>query len=138
MPIPMSIMHFGKKYFLREKIIQNPSNALNFGLVGENLTIVGLLEEQVYIGDQWRIGEVELMVTEFREPCFKLNIKLNYKGAAKVMLQSTRSGWYLKVLKEGNIFAGSEIEVHSGPKEISIASQSKNLWKKSGQTNFEF
>jgi len=104
--------------------------ALNHGALGENLTISGLLEADVYVGDCWRIGAVELAVVKLREPCFKFNAKLRFNGAAKVMLKNAFSGWYLRVLKPGLINAGDLIEVTPGPREISIAQQNKLLMNK--------
>ena len=96
---------------------------LNHGALGENLTITGLLETEVYIGDRWRIGAVELVVVKLREPCFKFNSKMAFKGAAKAMVKNAYSGWYLRVLTAGSIRAGDLIEVIAGPREISIAHQ---------------
>lgn len=104
--------------------------ALNHGALGENLTITGLLEADVYIGDRWCIGTVELAVVKLREPCFKFNAKLRFNGAAKAMLKNAYSGWYLRVLKPGLITAGDLIEVTPGPREISIAQQNKLLMNK--------
>lgn len=103
---------------------------LNHGALGENLTITGLLEADVYVGDRWRIGTVELAVVKLREPCFKFNAKLRFNGAAKAMLKNAFSGWYLRVLKPGLISAGDLIEVTPGPREISIAQQNKLLMNK--------
>ncbi|CAN1521730.1 6-N-hydroxylaminopurine resistance protein [Burkholderiaceae bacterium] len=96
---------------------------LPHGALGENLTIAGLLEADVYIGDCWRIGTVELAVVKWREPCFKFNAKMAFKGAAKAMVKNAYFGWYLRVLKPGSISAGDLIEVTPGPREISIRSQ---------------
>jgi len=104
--------------------------ALNHGALGENLTISGLLEADVYVGDCWRIGAVELAVVKLREPCFKFNAKLRFNCAAKAMLKNAFSGWYLRVLKPGLINAGDLIEVTPGPREISIAQQNKLLMNK--------
>jgi len=103
---------------------------LNHGELGENLTITGLLEVDVYVGDRWRIGAVELAVVKLRQPCFKFNAKLGFHGAAKAMLKNAFSGWYLRVLQPGVISAGDLIEVTPGPREISIAQQNKLLINK--------
>ena len=65
-----------------------------------------------------------------REPCFKFVAKLNYKGAAKAMIQSGFSGWYLRVNKTGYVAAGAEIKLIAGPRVISIADQNLSLLKK--------
>ena len=100
---------------------------LNYGAIGENFTIAGLLETEVFVGDRLHIGELEFIVVKLREPCFKFNAKLGYRGAAKAMLQSGFSGWYLRVLKTGVLVAGSEILLTPGSREISIAQQNKKL-----------
>lgn len=110
-------------------------NKLQHGGVGENLTVTGLVETEVYAGDRWLAGEVELEVTELREPCFKFNYKMGNKSCAKQMIQRGYSGWYMRVLKVGKIKAGDTITVIPGPREVSIAQQNTNLL---GKSKFEF
>jgi len=100
---------------------------LQYGSMGENFTIEGLVETDVFVGDQLHIGELKFVVVKLREPCFKFNAKLAYKGAAKAMLQSGFSGWYLRVIKTGVLPAGAEITLIPGAKEISIAQQNQKL-----------
>lgn len=91
------------------------------GSFGENLTLRGLLETEVCIGDQHRIGGVILQVTGPRVPCFKLGHKLDSPGILKPFLQSGRSGFYYRVLKEGQISAGDEVEVIGrDPRAVSV------------------
>jgi MOSC domain-containing protein YiiM len=77
---------------------------------GENLTTEGMLENEVFIGDRLRIGTAEFAVTEPRMPCYKLGIRFGRKDIIRRFLQSRRSGFYLTVLKTGEIGAGDEIE----------------------------
>jgi MOSC domain-containing protein YiiM len=100
---------------------------LKHGAIGENFTIEGLLETDVFVGDRLLIGELEFAVVKLREPCFKFNAAVGYKGASKAMLQSCFSGWYLRVLKTGTLTAGSEMTLITGPREISIAQQNQKL-----------
>jgi MOSC domain-containing protein YiiM len=100
---------------------------LNHGAIGENFTIEGLLETEVFVGDQLIIGELEFAVVKLREPCFKFNAAVGYKGASKAMLQSGFSGWYLRVLKTGVLRAGAEITLTPGSRNISIAQQNQKL-----------
>lgn len=100
---------------------------LQHGGIGENFTIEGLVETEVFVGDRFIMGEVEFAVTKLREPCFKFNAAVHYKGASKAMLQSGFSGWYLRVLKTGILTAGSEIIVIPGPRETSISQQNQKL-----------
>ncbi|MBU3609696.1 MOSC domain-containing protein [Polynucleobacter wuianus] len=101
--------------------------SLEYGAIGENFTIEGLLETDVFVGDKLLIGELEFLVVKLREPCFKFNAALGYKGASKAMLQSGFSGWYLRVLKTGVLTAGAKITLVPGPRNTSIAQQNKNL-----------
>lgn len=103
------------------------STSLEYGAIGENFTIEGLLETEVFVGDKLRIGELEFAVVKLREPCFKFNATLGYKGAAKAMLQSGFSGWYLRVLRAGKLAAGEHITLTPGSREVSIAQQNRNL-----------
>ena len=87
---------------------------LPLGAFGENFTIEGLLETEIFVGDQMQIGDLQFTVVKLREPCFKFNAKMGYKGAAKAMLQSGFSGWYLRVNQTGVLSAGAEIQVLPG------------------------
>ena len=104
---------------------------LQYGAFGENFTIEGLTESEVFIGDVWRIGEVELSVVKLREPCYKFNAKLGYKGSVKAMLQSGFCGWYLRVNRSGSLCAGLDIHIQPGSQTTSIASQVAILSKRS-------
>jgi len=81
-----------------------------FGQFGENLTTRGLLEDDVRVGDVLRIGSALLRVTEPRLPCFKLMTKMNNFRFAQPFLASGRTGFYLRVLEEGEVGAGDLIE----------------------------
>jgi MOSC domain-containing protein YiiM len=95
---------------------------LPFGMFGENFTTEGLLENDVYIGDRFRVGNAELVVTEPRMPCGKLAVKFQRSDITKRFLQSRRSGLYFAVLREGLVEAGDAIE-KLGPNgsDISVA-----------------
>ena len=87
-----------------------PEMELPWGMFGENLTTAGLLEDTVHIGDRFRIGTAELMVTVPRIPCFKLAAKFGRTDMVKRFLQSRRSGFYFRVIQEGKAGAGDAIE----------------------------
>jgi MOSC domain-containing protein YiiM len=106
---------------------------IEHGYVGENLTVEGFDESNVWVGDIWKIGTVELQVTKLREPCFKFNARMAYKGSAKAMIQSGRSGWYLQVHEIGQIKAGDIIEVIPGKRTTSIQMQNAFLSRKEKQ-----
>src|SRR5436309_1839213 len=87
-----------------------PEMNLPWGMFGENFTTTGLCETEINIGDTFRIGAAEVMVTEPRMPCYKLGIRFGRTDIIKRFLQSERSGFYLAVLKEGEVGAGDEFE----------------------------
>jgi MOSC domain-containing protein YiiM len=84
---------------------------LPWGIFGENFTTTGLLETEVNIGDKFRIGTAEVMVTQPRMPCYKLGIRFGRADIIKRFLLSERTGFYLSVLKEGEVGAGDEFEL---------------------------
>jgi MOSC domain-containing protein YiiM len=88
-----------------------PEMSLPWGMFGENLTAKGLFEDAVNIGDRFRIGTAELMVTEPRMPCYKLGIRFGRNDIVKRFLASRRSGLYFAVLHEGGVGAGDAIEL---------------------------
>ncbi|HUN69078.1 MAG TPA: MOSC domain-containing protein [Burkholderiales bacterium] len=99
-----------------------PDTEFPWGAFGENLTTEGLLEENVHIGDRFRAGSAEFIVTQPRMPCFKLGIRFNRPDMAKRFLQSARTGFYLAVRKEGDIAAGDPIDlVAEDADRISVA-----------------
>jgi MOSC domain-containing protein YiiM len=86
-----------------------PEIEFQWGMFGENLTTVGLLENEVNIGDRFRIGSVELVVTQPRMPCYKLNVRFGRKDIVKRFLRSRRMGFYFAVEREGEIGAGDSV-----------------------------
>jgi MOSC domain-containing protein YiiM len=87
-----------------------PEAELPWGAFGENFTTEGLLEDEVWIGDRYRVGTTELVVTQPRMPCYKLGIRFDRPDMVKRFLQSRRSGFYLAVEREGEVGAGDAIE----------------------------
>jgi MOSC domain-containing protein YiiM len=90
-----------------------PGMALPWGIFGENLTIEGLLDPEVQIGDRFRVGSAILVVTQPRIPCFRLGIRFGRPALVKRFLHSGRSGFYLAVEAEGEVGAGDAFEVES-------------------------
>lgn len=92
---------------------QLPDQPLPWGAFGENLTVEGSLaeldESAVHIGDRFRVGTAELMVTQPRLPCYKLGIRFGRDDMLKHFLASGRTGFYLSVLREGEVAAGDAI-----------------------------
>jgi len=84
---------------------------LDHGQFGENFTTSGLLENEVRVGDVFRFGGAIVQVTTPREPCGKLDMKMEDPHFKKKFRTSGRSGFYLRVLQEGEVGAGDEIEL---------------------------
>ena len=97
------------------------SPELHAGFVGENLSIEGLLEDQVWLGDQLVVGGCVLRVTEPREPCEKFNAIMGYAQAAKDMMVHSLTGFYLSVEQTGDLQAGQPIDLIPGPRHTSVA-----------------
>src|SRR6266704_2067440 len=99
-----------------------PGVDLPWGMFGENFTTEGLLEDAVYIGDRFRIGETEVMVTEPRMPCYKLGIKFGRADIIKRFLASRRTGFYFAVVREGMVGTGDAIKlIGQEQQDISVA-----------------
>jgi MOSC domain-containing protein YiiM len=93
---------------------------LNHGKMGENLTISGLNEKNIWVGDRLSVGSVQLRVESPRNPCFKFNAVMGFKHAAKMMMQSGYCGFYCSVVQPGFFTAGDKITVTAGDRVISI------------------
>lgn len=91
------------------------------GSLGENLSLQGLTEDQVFIGDTWHFAHVVLRVTEPRQPCSKFNAVMGYDQAGRDMVQSGRCGFYLAVDTPGPLSAGETFVVQAGERAISMA-----------------
>ncbi|MFL5484991.1 MAG: MOSC domain-containing protein [Gemmatimonadaceae bacterium] len=101
---------------------QLPGFPLPWGAFGENLTTDGLAETEVGIGDRLQIGSAEFVVTQPRMPCFKLGIRFDRADMVKRFLRSGRSGFYLRVLKEGDVGVGDTITfTRREPYAVSVA-----------------
>ena len=107
--------HYG---YWREEL---PGSELPWGVFGENLTVEGLVEAEVRVGDVLRIGSAELVVTQPRLPCYKLNARFKRPDMVKRFLRSRRTGFYLAVVKEGHLAAGDAVElVATDPSAIRV------------------
>ena len=99
-----------------------PGVELPWGMFGENLTTEGLLEGAVAIGDRFRIGSAQVVVTEPRMPCYKLGLRFRRDDVIKRFLASRRTGFYLAVLNEGEVEAGDRVErLSRDPHGVTVA-----------------
>ncbi len=86
-----------------------PDSPLSYGNFGENLTVDGLSEDDIHIGDRFRVGTVLLQVTQPRMPCFKLALRFGRPDMVKLFWKSNRSGIYFSIEEEGELAAGDEV-----------------------------
>ena len=84
---------------------------LAYGGFGENFTTEGLAEASVSIGDRFRVGTAEVVVTEPRMPCYKLGVRFGRSDIIKRFLASGRTGFYFSVAREGEVGAGDRVEL---------------------------
>jgi len=95
---------------------------LAYGQFGENFTIEGMSDDEVCIGDRYRIGQGVFEVTQPRVTCYRVGIRMNEPRMAALLTSSGRPGFYFRVLQEGEVEAGDEIvKVADGPERMTIA-----------------
>ena len=85
------------------------------GGVGENLTVAGIREADLCVGDVHRIGSATLQVCQPRQPCFKFALRFNDNRLPKAMVRNGRAGWYYRVIEPGTIAAGDRVEAIERP-----------------------
>ena len=88
-----------------------PAMPLPWGMFGENLTAEWMREDRLHIGDRFRVGSAEVVVTQPRLPCYKLGIKFRRQDIIKRFLASGRTGFYLAVVREGTVESGDTVEL---------------------------
>ncbi|MDE2401242.1 MAG: MOSC domain-containing protein [Burkholderiales bacterium] len=96
-------------------------DVLPHGMLGENLTLTGLLESDAYVGDVLKFPDCTLAISEPRSPCYKFAAIMGFNQAVKLMGQSGYCGFYLAVRVPGTIAAGDTYELIPGPREVGIA-----------------
>ncbi len=97
-------------------------NDFVFGQFGENFTVDGLPDEEVCIGDQYRIGSALFEVTQPRVTCYRVGIRMNEPQMPALLVSHRKPGFYLRVLQEGEVAAGDEIvKVADGPERMTVA-----------------
>jgi ferredoxin-NADP reductase/MOSC domain-containing protein YiiM len=95
---------------------------LGYGQFGENLTVDGLLDDEVCIGDRYRIGEAEFEVTQPRVTCYRVGMRFGAPELAALLVSHHRPGFYMRVVREGRVQAGDRIvRTGTGPGELSVA-----------------
>jgi ferredoxin-NADP reductase/MOSC domain-containing protein YiiM len=110
----MDSYHYWKRFLGRSDF--------TFGQFGENFTIEGLLDNEVCIGDRYRIGDAIFEVTQPRVTCYRVGIRMNEPRMAALLVSHRRPGFYFRVLQEGEVGAGDDIvRITDGPEQISVA-----------------
>lgn len=117
---PMSHYSFWKKNIALE---------ISPGAFGENLTVDGLIEIEICIGDIFRIGEAEVQCSQPRQPCHKLNKIFNDPEMGKRIHETGFSGWYMRVIKQGWVEPGAEMEiVQKDPAGLSVSEANQLMY----------
>jgi ferredoxin-NADP reductase/MOSC domain-containing protein YiiM/ferredoxin len=97
-------------------------NDFEYGQFGENFTVEGLADDDVCIGDRYRIGTAVFEVTQPRVTCYRLGIRMNNPQMAALLVAHRRPGFYCRVITQGDVGAGDEVEkIIDGPGKISVA-----------------
>jgi len=104
-----------------------PNLDWNWGMLGENLTVSGLDETKIYIGDIYKIGTALVQITQPREPCYKFGIKFGTQQVLKQFIQHGRPGTYVKILKEGFVRTNDSIILVESKKNSLTIAQFFNL-----------
>ena len=97
-------------------------NDFVYGQFGENFTVEGLSDDEVCIGDRYRIGTAVFEVTQPRVTCYRVGIRMNDPRIPALLVSHRRPGFYFRVLEEGEVQAGDEIvKLASGPEQMTVA-----------------
>jgi len=109
---------------------------LPWGSFGENLTTAGWWEDEVYVGDRFRIGTAEAVVTQPRLPCFKLAMRFDREDVVETFLHSERPGFYLGVVEEGELGAGDAMErIHEDENRVSVVDIARLYLDRHGESD---
>jgi ferredoxin-NADP reductase/MOSC domain-containing protein YiiM len=110
----MDSYHYWERFLCRNNFI--------FGQFGENFTVEGLADDEVCIGDRYRIGDAVFEVTQPRVTCYRVGIRMNEPRMAALLVAHHRPGFYFRVLEEGEVGAGDDIvKVADGPERVTVA-----------------
>ncbi len=110
----MDSYHYWEKFLDRKDF--------TFGQFGENFTVDGLADDEVCIGDRYRIGDAVFEVTQPRVTCYRVGIRMNEPRMAALLVAHRRPGFYFRVLQEGEVGAGDEItKIAAGPERLTVS-----------------
>lgn len=114
----------------RERGVSLFDETLPPGFMGENLTVEGLLENEVFVGDRLHFPDCVLRVAAPREPCYKFDAVMGFARAGRTMALAGNCGYYLAVEQPGTIAAGQEAWLQPGQRALSIAQAIAGKWAK--------
>lgn len=97
-----------------------PDLELPWGIFGENLTVEGLHEAEVNVGDVFKIGEAVVQATQPRQPCFKLEFRFNDNRIVKQFIDSGYSGVYVRVIEKGHVKTGDSMQLIERKQSLTI------------------
>lgn len=92
-----------------------PNTEISYGMFGENLTIEGLDETKITVGNVYQVGGAKVQVSEPRQPCYKLGVRFENQGVLKKFVKSTYCGVYLRVIAPGEVKVGDEFQLLESP-----------------------
>jgi ferredoxin-NADP reductase/MOSC domain-containing protein YiiM len=108
--------------YWRKHLGREESEDFGYGVFGENFTVDGLADDEVCIGDRYRIGEAEFEVTQPRVTCYRVGLRLDEPALPSLLVQHHRPGFYMRVITEGHVQAGDAItRTRRGPHELTVA-----------------
>ncbi len=103
--------------FWQSHIPNNPPALQNPGAFGENISTYDMTEGTVFLGDIYQVGNAVLQVSQARQPCWKLNARFDHKSMAMDIQKTRKTGWYYRVLEQGDIRQGDHITLMDRPHE---------------------
>jgi len=113
-----------------------PEVDFHHGIFGENLTVEGLHEANIFIGDVFQIGEAWVQVTQPRQPCFKLGVRFGTQKIVRQFIDSGFPGIYFRILKKGQVKAGNELTRIQKQHTVSVQKAFELLYTGEFQENF--
>jgi len=130
--VEMAVHHYPREHYAAWAAEIGPHELLAApGGFGENLSTDGLTEDQVWIGDTFRLGSALVEVSQGRQPCWKIDHKFQRKGITARVIETVRCGWYYRVLEPGAVAEGDTLElIERGHEGWSVALVFRTLFHK--------
>jgi len=104
-----------------------PELKMSGGAMGENLTLAGSTESDVCIGDIYKVGSCTLQVSQPRQPCWKISRRWGVKTLLKDVTQTGRTGWYVRILDEGDVRTGDELKLKERKHEVWTVARANDM-----------